>query len=110
MDNLEPLTRRMDAVEAAVKKGREDSSRENAGILAAVRDVSDRLGHPTDGEDKPATGLYWRMETMAKKLSPFERRWEQTKAAMTTVGLMLPPTGALIWFLAGDKLTKLLHG
>lgn len=113
MDNLEPLTRRMDAVEEAVRQSRMESSRENGRIMDAVKDVSEavqdvseRLGNPTNGPNKPATGLYWRVETMAGELSPFKMWAERAKGML----LFVPPVAVLFWFTNGDKLTKLFHG
>ncbi len=101
---------RMDAVEQMLVANRQAAADESAVTHTLLADVLKSLGHPQDGQAQPATGLYWAIETVSERVKPFERLWEQVKGSFKTVAVLALPVAALLWFLAGDKLTQLFHG
>lgn len=100
----------MDVLERTLASNREASRIENDATHALLKQVIDLVGQPEKGPANPATGVYWAMARVSERVAPFERRFEQTKGAMKALSIGAVPAGLLIWFLAGDKLTKLLHG
>jgi len=67
------------------------------------------VGHPEDGGNK-ATGLFGLFDGLNGRLGTFEKMRERAKGAAWALGVGIPFTGALTWFLAGDRLTALFHG
>lgn len=100
----------MDALESTMTTNREAVRLENEATHTLLNAVLERLGTPQNGQSHPATGLYWAVETVSERVKPFERLWEQVKGSFKTVAFLALPMGALIWFLAGSKLTTLFHG
>lgn len=107
MDRLEP---RMDSLEQTLTSNRAAAAAENAATHALLEKVIKGLGAPSDGPSHPASGVYWAIEGVSTRLKPFEQRWEQVKGALATAAVILGPTGALLWFVSGDKIAKLFHG
>lgn len=101
---------RMDALEQTLVANRAAAAAESTATHKLLQEVIDGLGKPSNGPSQPASGVYWAIEGVSGRLKPFEQRWEQVKGSMTTAAIILGPTGLLLWFLAGDKITKLLHG
>lgn len=89
---------------------RQAAALENKATHDLLQEVLSSLGKPSNGPSQPASGVYWAIEGVSTRLKPFEQRWEQVKGALTTAAVILGPTGALLWFVAGDRLSRLFHG
>jgi hypothetical protein len=78
------------------------------GSLGALRDLIGSPGEKADGSE--ATGLYDLIHSLGKRVGKFERLWYQALGAFKVGVPILAASGAVIWFLEGAKITKLLHG
>lgn len=96
----------MDAFEAALAKHAKDAETSSVATHTLLKEALDRLGTPRNGTGQPATGLYWAIDSVSERVKPFEKWAERFKG----VALIILPAGCVIWFLAGDKITHLLHG
>lgn len=101
---------RMDALEQTLASNRAATAQESQATHELLTEVLSAVGKPSNGPGQPASGVYWAIAAVSERLSPFEQRWQQVKGGLTTIGVILIPLGVLIWFLSGEKLTKLLHG
>lgn len=100
-----------------LRTNRAEAKAESAATLTALAEVMKRLGKPENGHAEPASGLYFALEEMGTKVDgvservkPFESLWLQVKGGAKTVAALALPVAALVWFLAGDRITLLLHG
>lgn len=78
---------------------------------AAVSDLVEAIGKPgaPDGGE-PATGIFAHIGGLNVRLTKFERLWERGVGfALSAVTIGAPLVGAL-WWLAGDRISKLLQG
>lgn len=100
----------MAALKSTVAADRQVHHDQNAAVLAMMDEVLIRLGKPKSDGVHPSTGLYWAIDAVSERVRPFEAFWLQAKGGVKTVAILAIPVVALIWFLAGDRLTSLLHG
>lgn len=85
-----------------VESAHEETHRLLQSMLDAVGTAHDKAGQPT--------GLYALIHAVSQRLTRFETLRERAIGAMIAVGCVVPPTGALVWFLSGAKITKLFGG
>lgn len=100
----------MATIKQTMTNNRAAASRENKATHDLLETILNRLGEPDNGPAHPASGVYFVVEKVSARLLPFEQRWEQVKGGLAALGVVGLPVGALIWFLSGDKLTKILGG
>ncbi len=96
----------MDAFEAALAKHAKDAESASKATHNMLAEALARLGTPRNGIGQPASGLYWAIDSVSERVKPFEKWAERFKG----IALIILPAGCVIWFLAGHKLTALLHG
>lgn len=100
----------MATIKQTMDANRQAGAQENAATHSLLETLIDRLGEPDNGAMHPASGVYAAVEKVSSRLRPFEQRWEQVKGGLTTLAAVSAPVGALLWFLSGDRITKLFHG
>ena len=100
----------MDALEDTLAANRAATAAESSATHELLKTLINALGEPSNGPAHPATGVYWALDQMGKRVAPFELRFEQFKGGVKAITFAAVPMGVLIWFLAGDKITRLLHG
>lgn len=100
-----------------LKTNREAAAAESVSLLKAIGEMAERLGKPENGDAHPASGLYHVMDKMGERIDgvsarvqPFEALWLQVKGGAKTLAAISLPLGALLWFLAGDRLSVFFHG
>lgn len=64
------------------------------------------IGSPSNGPAQPSSGLFHKIDTVERRLQPFEKLRERYWGAIIVA---TPVIGAL-WWLGGDKIAKLFHG
>lgn len=77
-------------------------------MLADVKALIGSPGTKADGSD--ATGLYDVVRGLNSRVGKFERLWYQVLGGIKVGAPIVLVSATLLWFLAGDKITKLLHG
>ena len=100
----------VDGLKQTITENRTAAHEENLGLHGLLSEVLKRLGEPASGDNQRATGLYWKIEAIDGRLNWFERARERFRGGAYTLVGTLAVVGPLIWFLAGGKLTHLLHG
>jgi hypothetical protein len=100
---------RVDALEKTINRNRETARRENVALQKLMEHMLERLGAPEEGGQE-ATGVYWAIDKVSKRVRPFERRFDQFKGGVKAITFAAVPVGALIWFLDGHRLSTLLGG
>lgn len=83
--------------------------RDHTQMHSLVEEMRSLIGTPAQGST-PATGLHSLIGAVSGRLAWFEKLREQAKGAGYALAIGIPTTGALIWFLAGDRITALFHG
>lgn len=114
------IERRLSRVEidvAALTQTQAANDKASRELHGMVTEVLKRLGAPKNGSAEPSTGLYYAMDevraevnAVSARVKPFENIWLQVKGAVKVIAFTSVPVGVLLWFLAGDRLTALLHG
>lgn len=101
---------RMDALEQTLVDNRAATASESQATHDLLTEVLRAVGKPSNGPGQPASGVYWAIAAVSERLSPFEQRWQQVKGGLTVLAAVGVPSGALIWFMEGHRLTKLFGG
>lgn len=69
--------------------------------------LTDTVGKPgTIDGGVPATGIFSHLNAHHTRIKAFERRWERGVG----FAMAAAPSAALIWWLAGDRISAFFHG
>lgn len=99
----------MAALRQTLDQDRKAGVTASAATHSLLEELLDRMGKPAEGR-APATGVYAAVDAVSERVKPFEGLWLQVKGGVKTAAFLLIPFGIIMWFLAGDKLTKLFAG
>ncbi len=99
----------MAALKHAFDLDQSERTAARAATHGLLTDISERLGKPKDHLGG-ATGIYYAVEAVSERVRPFEALWLQVKGSFKTMAVVVPIVALLLWFLAGDRITALLHG
>lgn len=105
--NVVELRQRLVSLEAEMHTGLQ----ERLVMAKALAELTELIGKPgikADGSD--ATGLYDLFHSLSSRLGKFEKFWYEVRGAVKFAVPAMALFGAALWFLGGDKITKLFHG
>lgn len=95
---LSNVERRVDAIESKQTR-----------VEGLMKEVRDAVGRPAKGADA-ATGIYAFVDAVSARLTWFEKLRERGIGALAVGVPILAGSGVLLWFLSGERITKLLGG